>query len=143
MKIVYIAGRFRGATAWDIEQNVRKAEAFGLFVASLGCMPLIPHTNTRFFQGQLTDEFWIEGTAELLRRADAIALVPGNWCGSVGTAGEIKLAIQRRMQIFSDPAENAELRARFSDLAHWIPEDRDLVDALREFATASTVVQTP
>jgi hypothetical protein len=117
VKVIYIAGRFRGKTPWDVEQNVRKAEAFSLEVAHMGGMPLCPHANTRFFDGQLDDQFWIEGTAELLRRCDAIALVPGNWLGSVGTAGEIKIAEDRRMPIFLEPEGTPEYNSavRF----HW------------------------
>ena len=124
MKVIYIAGRFRGKTPWDVEQNVRKAEAFSLEVARMGGMPLCPHANTRFFDGQIDDQFWIEGTAELLRRCDAIALVPGNWLGSGGTAGEIRIAVDRRMQIFCETADNAALIAAHPALARgWTPDE--------------------
>jgi len=89
--IVYVAGRFRGPTAWDIEKNVRAAEEMALMVAQAGAMPLCPHANTRFFHGQLTDEFWLEGTLVLLACCDAVVLVPG-WEGSVGTRAEIEFA---------------------------------------------------
>ena len=91
MKIVYIAGPFRADTAWGVELNVRRAEGWGLRVAKMGAMPLIPHTNTRFFHGLLTDAFWIEGTAELLRRCDAILTIPG-WEDSSGALAEFELA---------------------------------------------------
>jgi len=87
MKVVYIAGPFTGATAWDIEQNVRRAEEAALEVAGLGAMPLCPHTNSRFFYGQNTPEFWYEGTMELLRRCDAILLLP-DWQESKGCIAE-------------------------------------------------------
>lgn len=89
MKVVYIAGRFTAPTAWEIEQNVRRAEALAAEVAQLGAMPLCPHTNSRFFFGLIgtTAEFWYDGTLELLRRCDALILVPG-WEGSTGTAAE-------------------------------------------------------
>ena len=67
MKVIYIAGPFRGDTSWQIECNVRDAEALGLEVARAGAMPLIPHANTRFFDGELTDDFWLRGTLALLR----------------------------------------------------------------------------
>ena len=89
MKVVYIAGRFTAPTAWEIEQNVRQAEALAVEVARLGAMPLCPHTNSRFFFGLTgtTAEFWYEGTMELLRRCDALIYVPG-WEGSKGTLAE-------------------------------------------------------
>ena len=75
MKVVYIIGPFRGKSHWEVAENVRNAERLGLEVAKLGAMPLIPHKNTENFDGLLTDEFWIEGTKELLRRADAAITV--------------------------------------------------------------------
>src|SRR5574340_251291 len=89
--VVYVAGRFRGATPWDIEQNVRRAEEVALMVARAGAMPICPHANTRFFHGQLTDDFWLAGTLALLARCDAMVLVPG-WEGSAGTKAEIEFA---------------------------------------------------
>lgn len=100
MKVVYIAGPYRAKTAWEIEQNVRRAEEAALEVAKLGAMPLCPHTNTRFFHGLLTDEFWLNGTAELLRRSDAVYLLPG-WVNSEGSVGESNLAHKLKMPIFN------------------------------------------
>ena len=51
MKLVYIAGPFRGSSAWDIEENIRVAERAALEVWKMGAAALCPHTNTRFFQG--------------------------------------------------------------------------------------------
>lgn len=95
MKIIYIAGPFRGPTSWAIEKNVREAEALGFEVAKLGCMPLIPHNNTRFFQGELTDEFWLQGTLELLRRCDGIILTD-RWRESPGACREVLAAHTQR-----------------------------------------------
>ncbi len=107
MKLVYIAGAFRGPTPWDVEQNIRKAEAFALEIARVGAMPVCPHTMTRYFNGQLDDRFWLDGTLALLERCDAIALVPGNWEESGGTRGEIERAIDLSMPIFT-PDETAD-----------------------------------
>lgn len=91
MRVVYIAGPFTGQTAWEVEQNVRRAEEVGLDVANLGAMPLIPHCNSRFFHGQINETFWYEGTLELLKRCDAM-LVTGVWGSSVGVMAELDLA---------------------------------------------------
>jgi len=93
MKVAFIAGPFRGKNAWEVEQNIRRAEEVGFEVAKLGIMPLIPHTNTRFFDGTLTDEFWLEGTQELLKRADMVVLTsPDAPKVSEGTFGEVELS---------------------------------------------------
>ena len=101
MKIVYVAGPFRAPTTWQVEQNVRRAEEMGLEVARLGAMPLIPHTNTRFFDGELPDQFWLDGTMALLRACDAVMLVPG-WERSSGARAERKDALARKVPVFSD-----------------------------------------
>jgi hypothetical protein len=87
VKVVYIAGPFRAPTAWGIAENVRAAERYGLEVARLGAMPLIPHANTAHFHGEGDDQVWIEGTLELLRRCDAAVFIPG-WTKSTGARGE-------------------------------------------------------
>jgi hypothetical protein len=94
MKVVYIIGPFRGKSNWDVQQNVRRAEAMALEVARLGAMPLCPHKNTENFDGLLTGEFWLEGTKELLRRCDAAIVLPG-WPASAGSVGEIEEAAVR------------------------------------------------
>jgi len=99
MKVVYIAGPYSGPNAWAIEQNVRRAEEVGLFVAECGAMPLIPHTNTRFFHGLLTEAFWYAGTMELLKRCDGIMLING-WKESKGAVAEYEGAIEFGKMIF-------------------------------------------
>lgn len=99
MIVVYIAGPFRGPSAWAIEQNIRRAEALALEVWAAGLVALCPHTNTRFFQGALPDEVWLQGDLELLRRCDAVLLVEG-WEQSVGAQAEKTAAEARGIPIF-------------------------------------------
>lgn len=101
MIVVYVAGKFRDPTAWDVAQNVRAAEVAGLEVAKLGAMPLIPHANTAHFDGTMTAEFWLAGTAELLRRCDALYVFdPERSRKSKGTQAEIVLAEQLQIPAF-------------------------------------------
>jgi hypothetical protein len=109
MKLIYVAGPFRGPTAWDIECNVRRAEEIGYEVARCGAMPVIPHANTRFSHGQGPDEFWLDGTLELARRCDGLILVP-NWDRSTGTRDEIAAMLGDGKPVFHTIAE----------LAHWL-----------------------
>lgn len=88
MKLVYIAGPFRAPSAWEIEQNIRRAEELALRVWQAGHVAICPHTNTRFYQGAAPDEVWLEGDLVILRRCDAVLLVEG-WERSVGTLAEI------------------------------------------------------
>lgn len=99
MRVVYVAGPFTAGDGWAIEQNIRRAEEVGYRVVELGASPLIPHTNTRFFSGTKTAEFWYEATLELLRRCDAMVTVEG-WQDSKGTKRELAEAAERGIPVF-------------------------------------------
>lgn len=99
MKVVYIAGKFRGPTAWDVAENVREAERWALKVAHCGGMPLCPHANTAHFDGQLDDSFWLNGTLELLKRCDGAVFIPG-WTESRGACAEHAYAERNRIEIW-------------------------------------------
>ena len=96
MKVIYVAGPFRGKNAWEVEQNVRRAETFAMMLAEKGFMPLCPHSNTRFFDGTLTADFWVKGTLELMRRCDGVMVCDTEqgalWRASTGTCGEVEEA---------------------------------------------------
>ena len=99
MKVVYIAGRFRGPDAWQRELNIRRAEEAALWVWSIGLVALCPHTNTRFFDGALPDHVWLDGDIELLKRCDAILMVNG-WQDSTGACAEKVVAEQLGLPVF-------------------------------------------
>lgn len=87
MKVVYIAGPFRAANAWLVEQNIRNAENLALEVWRLGAACICPHTNTRFFDGAAPDDIWLKGDLEILKRCDAV-LLTYNWARSQGATAE-------------------------------------------------------
>lgn len=99
MKIVYVAGPFRAPTAWDIEQNIRRAEALALEVWRAGTACICPHANTRFYQGAAPDEIWLNGDLEIVRRCDAV-LTTHDWERSSGTRGEVELAHKSGIPVF-------------------------------------------
>lgn len=91
MKVVYIAGPFRGPNAWEIEENIRRAERLALQVWRAGAVALCPHTNTRFFQGAADDAVWLAGDLEMLSRCDAVIFTP-DWHQSSGARAEYDYA---------------------------------------------------
>lgn len=99
MKIVYVAGPYRGKTAWQVEVNIFAARLNGVAVAKAGFMPMIPQANTAHFDGVQDDKFWLEGTLELMRRCDAVLVVPNDG-SSEGTDGEIKEAKRLGIPVF-------------------------------------------
>lgn len=99
MKVVYVAGPFRGPNSWEIEQNIRRAEALSLEVWKLGAAALCPHCNTRFFQGAADDSVWLDGDLELLARCDSVLMTP-DWERSSGARTEHEFAKSRGIDIF-------------------------------------------
>lgn len=98
--VVYVAGPFRGKTPWDVEQNVRRAEALALEVwRTPGFCALCPHTNTRFFQNAAPDDVWLVGDLALLRTAGAVILTKF-WERSSGAKEEVRFAINQGIPIF-------------------------------------------
>jgi len=100
MKIVFIAGPFRAGTIWEIEQNVRRAEACALEIWRFGCVAVCPHTNSRFFQDAAPDGVFLRGYKELLVRCDGVFLMP-DWKNSFGTQEEVELAQLQGIPVFS------------------------------------------
>lgn len=99
MRVVYIAGKFRGANDWERTKNCDRARDLSFAVAELGAFPWCPHSNTRHFDGTLTDEFWLAGAIESMYRCDAVITVD-NWGASQGAIEEVRLARERDMPVF-------------------------------------------
>ena len=99
MKVVYVAGPFRGPHSWAIEQNIRRAEALALEVWRSGAACICPHTNTRFYQGAAPDHVWLDGDLELLRRCDAVLMTP-DWSTSSGATAERVTATRLGLPVF-------------------------------------------
>jgi len=107
MKVIYIAGPYRGPTNWAIEQNIRRAEELALEVWKLGHAAICPHANTRFFQGELPDENWLDGDLEIMRRCDAVLLTE-DWEKSFGAREEFIHAIEIGVRVFETIEELKE-----------------------------------
>lgn len=97
--LVYIAGPYRGINAWEVELNIRVAEKAGMAVAKTGAIPLIPHTMYRYWDGTLSDEFWLGCGLRLLEACKAIVLCP-NWKKSSGTLGELERSRELGLNCF-------------------------------------------
>lgn len=106
--VVYIAGPYRakpivGQTQpnqWQQQQNIRRAEELSWRCWASGrLVPVCPHLNTLHFQGSLPDDVWLTGDLEILKRCDAVLLVPG-WARSEGTKSEIAFARKHNIPVF-------------------------------------------
>lgn len=90
--LVYVAGPYRAPTTWEIQKNIHNARVWGVVVAKAGAYPMIPHSNTAHFDGAVEgDDFWLQGTLEMMRRCDGVFLTDG-WTRSSGSRAEAEEA---------------------------------------------------
>lgn len=99
MKVVYVAGPFRGKDHFQIHQNICRAEILALEVWRLGVACICPHLNTAHFQDAAPDEIWLRGDLEILKRCDA-ALMTSDWQKSSGATAEKMFAEANGIPVF-------------------------------------------
>jgi nucleoside 2-deoxyribosyltransferase len=109
MTVCYIAGPFRAATPWLVEQNVRAAEALALEVWRLGAAAVCPHANTRFMDKAAPDDVFLRGDLAILERCDALLTLDA-WQQSRGARDEVTHAVARGIPVFH----------ALSELAAWL-----------------------
>jgi hypothetical protein len=99
--LVYIAGPYRASDPWEVERNVRSAELWIPHIAALGVVPICVHSMYRFFDksADVSADYWIKGTLEIMRRCDAVFVRPGDYV-SEGTEGEINEANALGIPVF-------------------------------------------
>lgn len=121
MKVVYIAGKYRGPNAWAVEQNIRAAEEVAARVWAMGLVALCPHANTRhMLEGVCSEEHALAGTLELMRRCDAVLCV-SNWFDSIGATNEVYEAKRMGLPVFGNysPRNPMTIDDAFEQLGYW------------------------
>ena len=93
MKIVYIAGPYRGATANETYKNIQTAREYAVKFWGLGFAVFCPHLNSAFMDGVTDDKIFLKAGLRFLRAADFIFMVPG-WVKSQGAMAEYKEAMK-------------------------------------------------
>lgn len=101
MKLVYVAGKYRGRTHNDVAQNIAAAREVAVHLWGLGYAVICPHTNSAFMSGAAPEDIFLSGGLEMVRRCDLVVLVEG-WQASQGTAQEIEVARSCGIPVFSD-----------------------------------------
>lgn len=133
MKLIYIAGPYR---EWQddmgeistIAHNIMDArEVAADLVRRLqdkGIFPVTPHLNTAHFErlsglDGVPDEYWLKGTAELLRRCDGVLLTrPDAAKISSGTRAELNIAEEMQKPIYRSLEELEEFVLDREDGGH-------------------------
>ena len=111
VRVVYVAGPFRGPNHWAIAENIRNAERLALEVWRAGAAAICPHANTAHFQDAAPDHVWLDGDLEILARCDAVLMTP-DWLRSTGAKAEEAFARERGILVFYT----------LDELLGWLPE---------------------
>lgn len=101
MKLLYVAGPYRSRHRGmrGVHENIERAASIALELWVAGAAVICPHKNTAFFDGAAEDSVWLTGDLEMLRRCDAVVMVPG-WEQSVGAVEERRVAEDAGIPVF-------------------------------------------
>ena len=98
MKVAFISGPYRGKTHYDIEQNIREAEAVAIKYWCLGYAVVCPHKNSSHFDGLAPDDVWLKGTLAIMEKCDVIVMLP-KWRESEGARNELERATLKGLEV--------------------------------------------
>jgi hypothetical protein len=99
VKVVYVSGPYRSRDGINgIFENIMAARAVALECWAQGHAVICPHLNSAFMDGTVADDMFLLGDLEILRRCDAIVMVPG-WERSAGACDEHRLAKELGLEI--------------------------------------------
>lgn len=91
MILIYVAGPYRADSVWALHQNIAAARKIGAVIAQCGAYPVIPHSNTAFFDGCAPDRLFLQGTLALMKKCDGVVFTH-NWRTSIGAREEMRQA---------------------------------------------------
>ena len=101
MKLLYIAGPYRGKSYNEIYHNVHAARevAESVLTCCPDWFPITPHLNTAYMDGVADDQVFLDGDIELMKRMDAILMLL-NWAESSGARHERDIAVELGIKIY-------------------------------------------
>jgi hypothetical protein len=103
VKVVYTAGKISDSRGvWYQQINIRAGMDVAVALWGLGLAVICPQSNTYFMCGACPYETWMQGDFELIRRADALVMVP-NWRDSPGATREREFALQIGLPVYYWP----------------------------------------
>ncbi len=91
--VIYVSGPYRSDSINGIHENIQHAREAAIRLWRAGWIVLCPHLNTAFMDGINTDQMFLQGDLELLRRCDAIYMLKG-FENSKGALEELDYAKQ-------------------------------------------------
>ena len=99
--IIYISGKYTGATPEETKQNIEDARIVAIYLWNEGYVALCPHLNTANFEKDCAADYqdYLVGDLELLSRCDAMVLLP-DWKRSSGACIEVAYAKEHGIPIY-------------------------------------------
>jgi hypothetical protein len=126
--LIYVAGPYRAPTTWEIHKNIHNARLWGVVLAKQGAYPVIPHSNTAHMDGAASDDLWLPGTLELLRRCDGAIFIEG-WRDSKGSKIEREECRKMGKPVLEVDGWNGRGGANIAnDVIEWL----DMVKVIRD-----------
>jgi hypothetical protein len=105
MKVIFIAGCYRGAGDNTVFEHIMLAREWARKAWLKGWAVFCPHTNTMFMDGpDIPAQVFLDGDREILRRCDAIFMLP-NWRCSMGALAERQEAVNLGLPIYEQLEE--------------------------------------
>ncbi len=98
MKLVYIAGPFRGSY-FVKRSNIKKARNLSIKLWEAGVPNICPHTNSGFLDSPETDKIILPADIEIMKRCDAVVVLK-DWLESTGTRTELIEAYNSDIPIY-------------------------------------------
>lgn len=100
MKLIYISGPITAPTAWEVEQNVRRAEAASMELFRRGVTNICVHAMGRFMDGVLKHGEWLKHDLAIIDRCDAVYICAEKFSHSLGTCMEVEYARAQHKRVF-------------------------------------------
>lgn len=95
--LVLVSGAYRGKNFLHVAYNIWQARKVSRFLWDNGVPNICPHLNSALMPEK--DDRFLHGYLEMVRRVDALVMVPG-WEGSLGAVQEFLLAQNLRLPTF-------------------------------------------
>lgn len=99
MEVAYLAGKYRGKTVSEIEENIALARRGAKKLWRDGYAVICPHMNTAFMDGVVDDDRFLLGDIEIINRCDVVFMLP-NWKESEGAKRERECAFGKMMPVY-------------------------------------------
>jgi hypothetical protein len=100
MKLLYVSGKYSG----NVCENIHNARIVSIKLWEAGFAVITPHLNSAHMEldCKSTYDDFIAGDIEILRRCDAIIMLP-DWQSSAGAVIERKKAIEFMIPVYDYP----------------------------------------